>query len=88
MSNPKICFLLNVNPKNALPIISVFKGVNEFKVELIELLICVCAKANKKIGKKLPNNPAKKIYLNFVLGILKNSLPKNTPKKSEVKSIL
>ena len=67
--------------------IKVFKGVNEFNVELMELLISVCANANKKIGKKLPSNPAKKMYLNFVLGILKNSLPKNTPKKSEVNII-
>ena len=68
--------------------INVFNGVNEFSVELIELLIWVCANANKKIGKKLPNNPAKIMYLIFFFLMWNNSFPAIANKKSEVKTIL
>ena len=43
--------LCKCKTKNKLPISKVFKGVNEFKVELIELFICVWAKANRNMGK-------------------------------------
>ena len=38
---------------------SVFSGVNEFKIEVIELSIAFTAYANKKTGKKVPNMAVK-----------------------------
>jgi hypothetical protein len=43
------------------PIINVFNGVKEFKMEAIELSISLMAKANKKAGKKVPKKAVMEI---------------------------
>jgi hypothetical protein len=46
-------------------------GVKEFKIPVTELLIFVCAKANKNGGIALPNIADKKTKGSFPFGILK-----------------
>lgn len=65
----------------------VFKGVNEFNVELMELLISVCANANRNIGKKFPKSPAPIIGMILFFLTLNNSLHPMLNKKIEVKII-
>ena len=50
-----------MNPNRNVPIIKVFNGVNEFKIEAIELSIPSIAYANKKAGKKVPKTDVKKM---------------------------
>jgi hypothetical protein len=43
----------------------VFKGVNELRIELTELLICVCAMANKNAGIKVPKKEVNMMYFHW-----------------------
>jgi hypothetical protein len=47
----------------------VFKGVNEFNIELIEPSIFESAKANKKAGINVPQIAVKAIYFHLYNGI-------------------
>ena len=55
--------------KNRMPNARVKSGVRELKTPVMELLIWVCAKENKKAGKKLPANPTTAKYFHFVQSI-------------------
>ena len=45
--------------KNRSPIIKVFKGVSEFRIEVIELSITLMVYANRKTGKNVPSKAVK-----------------------------
>jgi len=64
---PIIWDLLKVNPNAKAPRISVFNGVNELSIELTELVIWVCAKANKNAGIKVPKNEVNTMYFHWCL---------------------
>ena len=58
MSTPKTCLPFNAKPNNAIPTSVVNKGATEFNIEVIPLLISVCANVKKKGGKKELQSPA------------------------------
>ena len=55
--------------KIAAPIKTVFRGTNEFNIDVIALSISVSAIANRKAGKKEPKNPEMIIHFHLVLSI-------------------
>ena len=87
INTPIICVLLKATPKNKPPSSSVFKGVNEFKIELTELLICVWAKANKKAGKNVPKKAVNAINFHLWSGMVGKDLNPRINKKIEEKMI-
>lgn len=58
MNTPRICLFEIMAPNIAIPTIVVINGATELKIEVIPLSNSVCAKANKKGGKKELVNPA------------------------------
>ena len=66
-----------------MPKTRVFKGVKEFKIELTELSICVCAIANKYAGINVPNIEVKAMYFHLYFGIFDKLLnPISTKKRA------
>ena len=65
MSTPKSWILLNITPKNNVPIISAFSEVKEFRIEATELSIPVIANAKKKAGNRVPNKELTTTYFHW-----------------------
>jgi|TARA_R110000751_G_scaffold76576_1_gene154440 hypothetical protein len=71
-----------------MPTKVVNKGATEFKIEVIPLLISVCAKAKKNGGKNELQSPAIPIHFQSVLESVFNDLNPIIKSKVDAKTIL
>lgn len=74
-------------PKAKIPNTKVFKGVSEFKMELTELLICVCAMAKRKAGTNVPKTEVSAMNFHWCCGILAKLLKPIIKRKTAAKII-
>ena len=87
MRTPITCLPFNAKPKRAIPTIVVNKGATEFKIEVMPLLISVCASAKKKGGKNELQSPAITTHFQSVLDKVFNDLYPSTNKSNDAKTM-
>lgn len=87
INTPRICRPFNASPKRAIPTKVVNNGATEFKIDVMPLLISVCAKAKKNGGKNELHRPATTTHFQSAFSRVFNDLKPIKKSKREANKI-
>ena len=87
INTPRICRPFNASPKRAIPTKVVNNGATEFKIDVMPLLISVCAKAKKNGGKNELHRPAITTHFQSAFSRVFNDLKPIKKSKREANKI-